>query len=87
LTDDEADKLLTTFDSVSAMVTADPEKLSPEISTKSDAVQTMLEQMTRDNGISASNFSEVDNGTQGLLDQEKTLGCRNIQCECELQAI
>lgn len=78
LNDDEADKLLTTFDSVSNLATADPEKLEQllgEISTKSDAVQAMLDKMASDNGITAPDFSPVDNGTQGLLDQKKSYTC------------
>lgn len=78
LNDDEADKLLTTFDSVSSLATADPEKLEQllgEISTRSDAVQAMLDKMASDNGITAPDFSPVDNGTQGLLDQKKSVTC------------
>ena len=78
LNDDEADKLLTTFDSVSNLATADPEKLEQllgEISTKSDAVQAMLDKMASDNGITAPDFSPVGNGTKGLLDQKKSYTC------------
>lgn len=78
LTDDEADKLLATYDSVTSLATADPEKLEQllsEISTKSEAVQAMLDQMASDHGITAPDFSAVDNGTQGLLDHKKPVRC------------
>jgi hypothetical protein len=48
LNDDEADKLLTTFDSVSSMATADPEKFDELLSesfTQSDADQGILDKM------------------------------------------
>lgn len=78
LDDAEADKLLATYDSVTNLATADPDKLEQllgEISTKSDAVQVMLDQMASAHGIIAPDFSPVDNGTQGLLDQKKPIKC------------
>lgn len=78
LNDEEADKLLTTFDSVSGMATADPEKLEQllsEISTKSDAVQAMLDKMAADNGINSPDFEPASEDTQGLLDQKKSVTC------------
>lgn len=78
LTDAEADLLLTTFDSVSALAIPDPDKLEQllsEISTKSDAVQQMLDKMSVDHGISSPDFQPSDNGTQGVLDQKKPITC------------
>lgn len=78
LTDSEAVKLLTTFDSVSDMATSDPEKLEQllsEISTQSEAVQQMLDKMASDQGITPPDFSPTDNGTQGLLDQKQPIIC------------
>lgn len=53
------------------MATADPEKLEQllsEISTKSDAVQDMLNKMAIDISMISPEFAPVDNRTQGLLD-------------------
>ena len=78
LSDSEADLLLTTFDSVTSLADTDPEKLEQllsEISTKSDAVRSILDKMASDHGITAPDFSPVDNGTQGLLDQKKSVTC------------
>lgn len=78
LTDAEADLLLTTFDSITGLADTDPEKLEQllsEISTQSEAVQQMLDQMTTEHGITAPDFSPSDNGSQGLLDQKKQITC------------
>lgn len=78
LDDDEAAKFLATIDSVGSLATADPEKLEQllgEISTKSDAVQAMLDGMASKHGITAPDFEPVSEETQGLLDQKKPITC------------
>lgn len=54
LTEEEADKILATFDPIANMAGADPdalERLLDGISTDSDALNSMLEQLAKDNGI------------------------------------
>lgn len=89
LDDDEAANLLTTFDSVGSLATADTEKLEElpgEISTQSEAVQAMLDGMASRHGITSSDFSPIDNGTQGLLDQKKSVICLHCGEEFALWA-
>lgn len=86
LNDDEADKFLTTFDSIGSLAVADPEKLEQllgEISTKSAAVQAMLDRMASKHGITSPDFSPTGNGSQGLLDQKKSVTCPNYGGELQ----
>ncbi|MES2793733.1 MAG: hypothetical protein V4719_29230 [Planctomycetota bacterium] len=68
LADAEADKLLTTFDSITQLADADPEKLEQllsEISTQSDAVQAMLDKMSVDHGIYSPDLQPSDTELKG----------------------
>lgn len=74
LNDDEADKLLTTFNSVSGMATADPENLEQllsEMSNETEAAREMIDKMAADNCLRSHDLppraSEI---TQGLLTQK-----------------
>ena len=54
VTEDEAKKILATFDPIGAMATADVEKLEAllqEVSSSNDAVNALLESVARDAGI------------------------------------
>lgn len=68
----EADKLLATYDPLSAMAESDPVKLDAlmrEIDTGSEALQQMLSDLAEDVGIISPNFEPGTEGEQGQLDQ------------------
>lgn len=89
LDDEEADKILATFDPIANMAGSDPEaleKLLAGISTDSDALNEMLEQLAKDNGIFEREVEEAggdDSGEETPGQEEEALpppsGVRMVQ--------
>jgi ParB-like chromosome segregation protein Spo0J len=78
LSEDEEALILATLDPLSAMAATDREQLSEllaEISTGDAAVQAMLDQLARDQGISPPDFQPVGIDEQGRLDQKAHVVC------------
>jgi hypothetical protein len=74
----EADKLLATFDPISAMAEANAEKLDAllrEIDTGSEALQQMLAQLAEDEGIIPPEFEPGSIDDQGRLDEKAKIAC------------
>lgn len=74
----EADKLLATFDPLSAMAEADSAKLDEllkSIETDSPALQQMMDDLARDEGIKPPDFQPVSIDEQGKLDEKAKTKC------------
>jgi hypothetical protein len=78
VTEAEADKLLVTLDPLAAMAGADRERLEAllrEVQTQSEAVQTMLAQLSAEHGITPPDFQPVGIEEQGRLDEKAKVTC------------
>ena len=84
VTESEADKILATFDPLSAMATADAGKLDEllrEVETGSEAVAKMLDELAQEHGIVPPDFQPVGIDEQGRLDEKAKVTCP--QCKAE----
>jgi hypothetical protein len=76
----EADKLLLTFDPISAMAEANKDKLDAllrETQTNNEALLSLYSQLAEDNGIIPPNFEPVGIDEQGALDKKNKITCPN----------
>lgn len=78
VTEEEADKLLASYDPLGAMAAADAGKLEAllrDVTTKSDAVQAMFDGLARETGAVPPDFQPVTLEEQGRLDEK-------VKCTC-----
>ena len=84
VTEAEADKLLATFDPLSAMAEADAVKLDAllrEVETGSEALSEMLAALAEEVGIIPPDFQPVGADEQGRLDEKAKVTCPECQHE------
>lgn len=80
LTDEEADKLLACLDPMAAMAEVDKDKLGKllhDLSTDSEGLQGMLDDLAGDNGIDlfVPSFEPVSEDEQSRLDEKAPVKC------------
>ncbi len=76
--EDEAKKILATFDPLGAMATADAAKLDEllrEVQTSNQDVASMLDKLAQDNGIVPPDFQPASIDEQGKLDEKAKVTC------------
>lgn len=86
VTEAEADRILATHDPLTAMATADAEKLDELLSgltVTSDAMQNMLDDLAEQNGLKPPDFSPVPADEQGRLDEKAKITCPECGHEFE----
>jgi hypothetical protein len=84
VTEDEAKKILATFDPLGAMAEADAGKLDAllrDVSSGSEAVQQMLSKLAEDAGVIPPDFQPASVEEQGRLDEKAK--CKCPECGCE----
>ncbi len=80
VTEEEADKLLATFDPLGDMAGADAEKLDEllkSIDIDNQAVNEMLDELARETGIDPPDFEPAGIEDQGKLDEKQKATCPN----------
>jgi hypothetical protein len=81
---EEETLILATLDPLSMLAGTDKEKLAEilsEIESQSGEVQTLLNQLARDSGITAPDFSAVLPDSQPQLDERKIIKCPSCSYE------
>jgi ParB-like chromosome segregation protein Spo0J len=80
VTDEEADKILATYDPLGAMAGKDAEKLDELLKSfemDNAAAQAMLDELARETGINPPDFEPARIEDQGKLDEKQKATCPN----------
>jgi hypothetical protein len=80
VTDEEADKILATYDPLGAMAGKDAEKLDELLKSfdmDNAAAQAMLDELAKETGINPPDFEPAGTEDQGKLDEKQKATCPN----------
>ncbi len=84
LSEEEEEKAILTFDPLGAMAEADKkllEELMGSVSSDSEAVNKMMDDLAREMGIQAPDFQPIGEDEVPRLDEKKKVVCPDCGCE------
>lgn len=84
LSEEEEEKAILTFDPLGAMAEADKkllEELMGSVSSDSEAVNKMMDDLAREEGILAPDFQPIGEDEVPRLDEKKKVVCPDCGCE------